>query len=117
MSLSLSFCEHSLRFIYTKRKRIFPLIFVAVQCEHKIGLSMNPFGSDVAFAFANEQQSYSKHIVAIAIDPCERTISAHATEGCVYTDSKQRQRRNIPLTLPKNQSEKYITFAFAFAVV
>ena len=26
------------------------LIFVAVQCEHKIGFCMNPSGSDVAFA-------------------------------------------------------------------
>ena len=30
-----------LRFIYTERKRIFSLIFITAQCEHKIGFSMN----------------------------------------------------------------------------
>ena len=34
------------------RKRILSLIFVAAQCEHQIGLSMNTYGGDVAFAFA-----------------------------------------------------------------
>ena len=33
-------------------KEIFPSIFIAAQSKHQIGFSMNPAGSDVAFAFA-----------------------------------------------------------------
>ena len=43
------------RFIYTERtgKRFFTLIFVTAQCEHQIGFSMNPTGSDVTFSFVS----------------------------------------------------------------
>ena len=49
------FSRPRLRFIYTERKRTWKRfllwsLLLAAKCEHQIGFSMNPSGSDVTFA-------------------------------------------------------------------